>query len=214
MADALKVAQLVLVQPSDTAVLLFRAACVLAGTAAPAWLAFKAAKPEAGVKAKDAALRLAVAAAAVQLGEQLLAGPAGVARWRLWPSAKLGVLLWLLLDGGKGAGVVHGWVEARLSPIEPEVDALVVAASPLLAHAASSYVSPLKAAASSCVAVAAASVRLWRARRARRLERERRAQQAAWAEQLCERGGRAPPPAVVEQRALRPAPRGGETGWD
>jgi hypothetical protein len=93
--------QLLLVQPSDSAVLALRAAALAAGTAAPAWLAYKAAQGGAGPKAKDRALRLAVATGALELAERGLLAPAGLARWRHWPAAKLAILLWLLLDGGK-----------------------------------------------------------------------------------------------------------------
>ncbi|KIZ05922.1 hypothetical protein MNEG_2037 [Monoraphidium neglectum] len=136
MADVLKVAQLLLVQPSDTAVLAFRVACLAAGTAAPAWIAYKAAQAEASPKAKDRALRLAMAAALVELGEKALGAPVGLPRWRYWPSAKLALLLWLLLDGGKGADHVYAFVSRAMAPYEAEVDSVVDTAGPLLQHAA------------------------------------------------------------------------------
>jgi hypothetical protein len=99
--------QLLLVQPSDGAVLALRAACLAAGTAAPLWLAYKAAKapPDGkGLAARDRALRLVVASSALELLERGLLAPSGAARWRYWPTAKLALLLWLLLEGGKVRG--------------------------------------------------------------------------------------------------------------
>ena len=111
-----KVAQLLLVQPSDTAVLALRLACIAAGTAAPVWAAYKASKSDADAKTKDRALRLAVAAGVVELAEKLLGAPTGLARWRYWPPAKLAVLIWLLLDGAKArAGGAQGMGAGRAS---------------------------------------------------------------------------------------------------
>ena len=99
--------QLLLVQPSDGAVLAFRAACLAAGSALPAWLAYKAVR-EGDAKSKDRSLRLAVALSALQLGEGLLLAPTGLARWRHWPAAKLALLAWLLLDDCEVGGAAGG----------------------------------------------------------------------------------------------------------
>ncbi|GBF98252.1 hypothetical protein Rsub_11072 [Raphidocelis subcapitata] len=165
--DAVRVGlQLLLVQPSDGAVVAFRAGCLAAG-AVPTWLAYKAARG-GDAKAKDRALRLAVAAGALQLAEGLLLAPTGLARWRYVPMAKLALLAWMLLDDCKGADAVFWRIAAALAPHEDDIDALTSAAAPILSHAAASFLSPLRAAAGSCAAVCLAGFRLGRAHYARR----------------------------------------------
>lgn len=168
---------LFLVQPSDASVMMFRAACLAAGTAIPAWLAYKAAKSDTDRKSKDRVLRLLVANGVLELGEKVVLGPIGLARWRYWPSAKFAVLLWLLLDGGKGADAVYDHVARMLRPYERDVDTLASAAAPLLHHAGHSYLTPVKAAACSCVAVCLAGFRLARARHERSQQQQQQSQQ-------------------------------------
>jgi len=100
--------QVLAVQPSDGAVFAFRAACVLAGTATPLYWAYKAAQTSEKAEVKDRVLRLLVASGVLELTEKTLLTPTGITRWRYWPPAKLAVVLWLLLDGGKVRVVEDG----------------------------------------------------------------------------------------------------------
>lgn len=101
----------------------------------------------------------------------------------------------------QGADRVHALVCRALRPYEAEIDGVVTATSPLLAHAAHSYLSPIKAAAASCVAVGVAGYRLLRARAERAREREREEQRRAAAEQWGRGGG-------GDERPWAPQPQG------